>query len=153
MTRNINRRTFSGLLAAGAAAPLLGRPAKAATTVTIASLLGADKPETRIWLKIKEIVDAQLPSRFDFRIVQNAALGGEKEVAEGIRLGSIQGSLSTMVHQLVGGLRAGMGYCGCPTVRHLQTQAKLIRITAAGARESHVHDVVITKEAPNYRGQ
>jgi len=98
MTRHINRRTFSGLLAAGAAAPLLGygRTAKAATTVTIASLLGADKPETKIWLKIKEIVDAKLPGRFDFRIVQNAALGGEREVAEGIRLGSIQGSLSTM---------------------------------------------------------
>jgi IMP dehydrogenase len=46
-----------------------------------------------------------------------------------------------------------MGYCGCGTIRHLQTQAKLIRITSAGARESHVHDVVITKEAPNYRGQ
>ncbi len=80
--------------------------------------------------------------------------GSDKLVPEGIE-GRVphKGSLSTMVHQLVGGLRAGMGYCGCPTIRHLQTQAKLIRITAAGARESHVHDVVITKEAPNYRGQ
>ena len=80
--------------------------------------------------------------------------GSDKLVPEGIE-GRVphKGSLATMVHQLVGGLRAGMGYCGCPTVRHLQTQAKLIRITAAGARESHVHDVVITKEAPNYRGQ
>ena len=78
----------------------------------------------------------------------------DKLVPEGIE-GRVphKGSLATMVHQLVGGLRAGMGYCGCPTVRHLQTQAKLIRITSAGARESHVHDVVITKEAPNYRGQ
>jgi len=98
MTRKLTRRTFSRLLAAGAAAPFTGiaRPARAATTITIASLFGADKPETKIWLKIREIVDARLPGRFDFRIVQNAALGGEKEVAEGIRLGSIQGSLSTI---------------------------------------------------------
>ena len=59
----------------------------------------------------------------------------------------------TMVHQLVGGLRAGMGYCGCRTIEDLQTEAQLVRITAAGAAESHVHDVIITKEAPNYRGQ
>ena len=56
-----------------------------------------------------------------------------------------------MIHQLVGGLRAGMGYCGAPTIMELQRKAKLIRITPAGARESHVHDVAITKEAPNYR--
>jgi tripartite ATP-independent transporter DctP family solute receptor len=94
---HLTRRAFSGLLAAGVAAPLIGqRPAQAATAITVASLFGADKPETRIWLKIKEIVDAKLPGRFDFRIVQNAALGGEKEVAEGIRLGSVQGSLSTI---------------------------------------------------------
>lgn len=98
MSRRMNRRTFSRLLAAGVAAPMIGsvRAARAATTLTVASLLGADKPETKIWLKIKEIVDAKLPGRFDFRIVQNAALGGEKEVAEGIRLGSIQASLSTV---------------------------------------------------------
>ncbi|HWJ57257.1 MAG TPA: IMP dehydrogenase, partial [Vicinamibacterales bacterium] len=78
--------------------------------------------------------------------------GSDKLVPEGIE-GRVphKGTLSAMVHQLVGGLRAGMGYCGCPTVRHLQSQARLIRITSAGARESHVHDVVITKEAPNYR--
>lgn len=96
MTRQLSRRAFSGLLAAAVATPFVGRTATAATTITIASLFGADKPETRIWLKIKEIVDARLPGRFDFRIVQNAALGGEKEVAEGIRLGSVQGSLSTI---------------------------------------------------------
>jgi len=78
----------------------------------------------------------------------------DKLVPEGIE-GRVphKGSLATMVHHLVGGLRAGMGYGGCRTVRHLQSQARLIRITSAGARESHVHDVVITKEAPNYRGQ
>jgi tripartite ATP-independent transporter DctP family solute receptor len=98
MPRRLTRRAFSRLLAAGAAAPLAGGagPARAATILTIASLFGADKPETKIWLRIKELVEAKLPGRFDFRIVQNAALGGEKEVAEGIRLGSIQGSLSTV---------------------------------------------------------
>ena len=58
-----------------------------------------------------------------------------------------------MIHQLVGGLRAGMGYCGCGTIAELQRDAKLIRITPAGFRESHVHDVAITKEAPNYRSE
>jgi len=57
------------------------------------------------------------------------------------------------VHQLIGGLRAGMGYCGCRTIPILQREAKLIRITPAGVRESHVHDVAITKEAPNYRSE
>jgi tripartite ATP-independent transporter DctP family solute receptor len=98
MTMTFTRRSFSGALAAGIAAPFLLRAggARAATTLTIASLLGPDKPETKIWLKVKDLVEAKLPGRFDFRIVPNAALGGEKEVAEGIRLGSIQGSLSTV---------------------------------------------------------
>ena len=76
----------------------------------------------------------------------------EKLVPEGIE-GRVahKGSVAAMIHQLVGGLRAGMGYCGSGTIPELQRKAKLIRITAAGARESHVHDVTITKEAPNYR--
>ncbi len=76
----------------------------------------------------------------------------EKLVPEGIE-GRVahKGSVAAMIHQLVGGLRAGMGYCGSPTIPELQRRAKLIRITPAGARESHVHDVTITKEAPNYR--
>jgi IMP dehydrogenase len=52
---------------------------------------------------------------------------------------------------LVGGLRAGMGYCGCATIRELQQHGRFLRVTVAGLRESHVHDVIITKEAPNYR--
>jgi IMP dehydrogenase len=56
-----------------------------------------------------------------------------------------------MAYQLVGGLRAGMGYCGCRTIAELQQRAKFLRVTVAGLRESHVHDVIITKEAPNYR--
>jgi IMP dehydrogenase len=55
------------------------------------------------------------------------------------------------VTQLVGGVRAGMGYVGCRTIAELQTNARFVKITAAGLRESHVHDVIITKEAPNYR--
>jgi len=78
--------------------------------------------------------------------------GSDKLVPEGIE-GRVphRGSVAAMVHQLVGGLRAGMGYCGCATIAELQRDAQLVRITAAGVRESHVHDVVITKEAPNYR--
>ena len=76
----------------------------------------------------------------------------EKLVPEGIE-GRVahKGSLSGMIHQLVGGLRAGMGYAGCENISTLQKEATLIRVTPAGAKESHVHNVVITKEAPNYR--
>ena len=76
----------------------------------------------------------------------------DKLVPEGIE-GRVahKGSAAAVIYQLVGGLRAGMGYCGSATIPELQRKAKLIRITAAGARESHVHDVTITKEAPNYR--
>ena len=76
----------------------------------------------------------------------------EKLVPEGIE-GRVahKGSVAAMIHQLMGGLRAGMGYCGSATIPELQRKAKLIRVTPAGARESHVHDVTITKEAPNYR--
>jgi len=75
-----------------------------------------------------------------------------KLVPEGIegRVPS-KGPLAELVYQLVGGLKAGMGYCGCATIRELQEKARFVRITPAGLRESHVHDVIITKEAPNYR--
>ncbi|MDX5930078.1 IMP dehydrogenase [Acidiphilium acidophilum] len=75
-----------------------------------------------------------------------------KLVPEGIegRVG-YKGPTSAVVHQLVGGLRAGMGYTGCATIGELQTKATFRRITGAGLRESHVHDVAITREAPNYR--
>jgi IMP dehydrogenase len=83
-----------------------------------------------------------------------AAGGTDKLVPEGIE-GRVahKGSVAGLIYQLVGGLRAGMGYCGCPTIPRLQRDARLIRITPAGARESHVHDVAITKEAPNYRSE
>jgi IMP dehydrogenase len=78
--------------------------------------------------------------------------GTEKLVPEGIE-GRVahKGSVAAMIHQLIGGLRAGMGYCGCPDIPTLQRDAQLIRVTPAGMREGHVHDVIITKEAPNYR--
>ena len=76
----------------------------------------------------------------------------DKLVPEGIE-GRVahKGSAAAVIHQLMGGLRAGMGYCGSATIPELQRKAKIIRITPAGQRESHVHDVTITKEAPNYR--
>jgi IMP dehydrogenase len=75
-----------------------------------------------------------------------------KLVPEGIegRVAS-KGPLSELVFQLVGGLKAGMGYCGCRDIPELQEKARFLRISPAGLRESHVHDVIITKEAPNYR--
>ena len=76
----------------------------------------------------------------------------EKLVPEGIE-GRVpyKGSIAAVVHQLMGGVRAAMGYCGCATIDALRTRAEFVEVTSAGIRESHVHDVQITKEAPNYR--
>ena len=80
------------------------------------------------------------------------ARGADKLVPEGIEgRVSYKGSLSAIVHQLVGGLRASMGYTGCQTIEEMRTKPQFVRITNAGVRESHVHDVTITKEAPNYQ--
>ncbi|MGK4001833.1 IMP dehydrogenase [Sorangium sp. So ce1036] len=81
-----------------------------------------------------------------------AGAADEKLVPEGIE-GRVpyRGSLSAILFQLVGGLRSGMGYTGCPTISDLRARSRFVRITAQGLRESHVHDVVITEEAPNYR--
>jgi IMP dehydrogenase len=75
-----------------------------------------------------------------------------KSVPEGVE-GRVpyKGSLGALTDQLVGGLKSGMGYVGAPTLRELTEKARFVRITAAGLRESHVHDVIITREAPNYR--
>jgi IMP dehydrogenase len=75
----------------------------------------------------------------------------QKLVPEGIE-GRVpyRGTLAGIMYQLVGGLRSGMGYCGCRTIGELQKKARFIQVTQAGLRESHVHDVIITKEAPNY---
>ncbi|MGE3258353.1 MAG: IMP dehydrogenase [Geobacter sp.] len=77
-----------------------------------------------------------------------------KLVPEGIEgMVPLRGPLSANIHQLIGGLRSGMGYTGCATIKELQENGRFIRITGAGLKESHVHDVTITKEAPNYRAQ
>jgi IMP dehydrogenase len=80
-----------------------------------------------------------------------AGTADEKLVPEGIE-GRVphRGSLASILYQIVGGLRSGMGYTGCKTVQELRTKARFIRITSQGLRESHVHDVFITEEAPNY---
>ncbi|MCK9533970.1 MAG: IMP dehydrogenase [Pseudomonas sp.] len=86
------------------------------------------------------------------RYFQDTSGGAEKLVPEGIE-GRVpyKGSMSAIVHQLMGGLRASMGYTGCATVEEMRTKPEFVRITGAGMAESHVHDVQITKEAPNYR--
>ncbi|PZX17118.1 tripartite ATP-independent transporter DctP family solute receptor [Palleronia aestuarii] len=92
-----DRRTFLGTGAAGLlAAPMLARPARAQQSVTVASLLAADKPETLIWTRIADRMEERMPGAFAFNIVPNAALGGEREVAQNARLGAVQGSLSTV---------------------------------------------------------
>jgi IMP dehydrogenase len=88
------------------------------------------------------------------RYAQESTDTESKLVPEGIE-GRVtyKGSLAALVVQLVGGLRAGMGYTGCRSIRELQQNARFMRITAASLKESHVHDVFITKEAPNYRAE
>ena len=76
----------------------------------------------------------------------------DKLVPEGIEgMVPFKGSVSSIIYQMLGGLRSSMGYCGCRTIDEMRTRAEFVEITAAGMRESHVHDVKITKEAPNYR--
>jgi IMP dehydrogenase len=88
------------------------------------------------------------------RYFQNKATRESKLVPEGVE-GRVpyKGALSVTIHQLVGGLRAGMGYTGAKDIHSLQENAEFIKITEAGLAESHVHDVSITKETPNYRGR
>ena len=76
----------------------------------------------------------------------------DKLVPEGIEgMVPFKGSVVTILYQMAGGLRSSMGYCGCRTIDEMRSRAEFVEITAAGWRESHVHDVKITKEAPNYR--
>ncbi|HLT31802.1 MAG TPA: IMP dehydrogenase [Myxococcaceae bacterium] len=86
------------------------------------------------------------------RYFQEGTSEAQKLVPEGIE-GRVpyKGPLSMNIHQLLGGLRSGMGYVGCGDIESLRTQATFVQITSAGLRESHVHDVIITEEAPNYR--
>lgn len=86
------------------------------------------------------------------RYFQDPSNNADKLVPEGIE-GRVpyKGSVIAIIYQLVGGVRASMGYCGCATIEDMHNKAEFVEITAAGVRESHVHDVQITKEAPNYR--
>ncbi|HLT98283.1 MAG TPA: IMP dehydrogenase [Burkholderiaceae bacterium] len=86
------------------------------------------------------------------RYFQDPSNNADKLVPEGIE-GRVpyKGSVLAIIYQLVGGIRASMGYCGCATIDEMRNKAEFVEITAAGVRESHVHDVQITKEAPNYR--
>jgi IMP dehydrogenase len=86
------------------------------------------------------------------RYFQDSANNADKLVPEGIE-GRVpyKGSVLAILYQLVGGVRSSMGYCGCATIDELREKAEFVEITSAGMRESHVHDVQITKEAPNYR--
>jgi len=96
----ISRRAVLGGFAAGLVAPLASpaviRRARAATALVVASLLARDKPESLVWTHIRDLVEAEMPGAFSFNLVPDAALGGEKEVLEGMRLGSIQASLATL---------------------------------------------------------
>ncbi len=78
---------------------------------------------------------------------------GRREARPGGDRGAraVQGPAAPIVHQLVGGLRQSMGYCGAATIEEMKTRTRFVRITPAGLRESHPHDVTITKDAPNYR--
>jgi IMP dehydrogenase len=86
------------------------------------------------------------------RYFQDTTTELEKLVPEGIE-GRVpyKGSIVAILHQLAGGLRAAMGYTGSQDIEQMRTRPEFVRITTAGVRESHVHDVTITKEAPNYR--
>jgi IMP dehydrogenase len=88
------------------------------------------------------------------RYFQDPANNADKLVPEGIE-GRVayKGSVLAIIYQLVGGVRSSMGYCGCATIEELREKAEFVEITSAGMRESHVHDVQITKEAPNYRAE
>jgi len=85
------------------------------------------------------------------RYFQDNETNANKLVPEGVE-GRVpfKGSVIAVIHQLMGGLRSGMGYLGCETINEVHKKAEFVEITSAGIRESHVHDVQITKEAPNY---
>ena len=86
------------------------------------------------------------------RYFQDNDANVDKFVPEGIEgMVPYKGSVLAIIYQLAGGIRSAMGYCGCRTIDEMRTRAEFVEITSAGMRESHVHDVTITKEAPNYR--
>ena len=131
-------------------------PAAGASTVMIAHLCRSGRvagETTSIWTHLK-------PTMGDGRCKRAAAIGtispnqlGETRSRRRRRMLPFKGRVSDIVYQLCGGLRSGMGYCGAATIGQLQQNARFIRITPAGMKESHPHDISITKESPNYRFQ
>jgi IMP dehydrogenase len=96
-------------------------------------------------------IGAMAGGRSRDRYFQGDVVETQKLVPEGIE-GRVpyRGSLSSSIYQLLGGLRSGMGYCGAHDLPELRSKARFVKISSAGLHESHVHDVIITKEAPNY---
>lgn len=85
------------------------------------------------------------------RYFQDNEANADKFVPEGIGRVPYKGTLAPVIHQLIGGLRSSMGYLGCADIAAMHAKAQFVEITSAGIKESHVHDVQITKEAPNYQ--
>ena len=102
--------------------------------------------------RLREIALGAMQRGAADRYFQDSEMNVDKLVPEGVE-GRVayKGSVVWVLQQLVGGVRASMGYTGCASVEELRTRARFVEITAAGMRESHVHDVQIVKEAPNYR--
>ena len=112
------------------------------------TILFQDAPSNRI---AHGLIGAMAAGSDRHSVVQDTGDSG-KSVPEGVE-GRVayKGPLSALTDQLVGGLKSGMGYVGAKNLQELSEKSRFVRITAAGLRESHVHDVVITREAPNYR--
>ena len=131
----------------------------------VAALLGADEPIQTVAAALVAIIGIVLLRRTRFGKLRrrdaasnpdvNLDIGQELEVPawDDSRRARVpyRGALSSSVHQLLGGLRSGMGYCGAADLAELRSKARFVRISSAGLSESHVHDVIVTKEAPNYR--
>ena len=141
---------FSKAIAAGASSAMIGGLLAGTEESPGELVLYQGRSYKKYWGmgSVKAMSQAQGSSD---RYFQDASDGIDKLVPEGIE-GRVpyKGSLSAIVHQMMGGLRSTMGYTGCADIETLRTKARFVRVTAAGMRESHVHDVIITKEAPNY---
>ena len=111
-----------------------------------------ERAKNSILFKNKDIELISLTLDKKFWQPQDKELSKSKLVPEGVEARvPYRGPLAFSVHQFLGGLRAGMGYCGCGNIDDLQTKTRFVKITPSGLRESHVHNVMVTKEAPNYR--
>ena len=134
-----------------------------ASTVMVGSLLaGADEApgevelfQGRAYKSYRGMGSLGAMAQYDGssdRYFQDINSGTEKLVPEGVE-GRVpcKGPLTGILHQMMGGLRAAMGYTGCTTIEEMRSASSFVKISGAGVKESHVHDVAITKEAPNYR--